>query len=100
MGHDWGAAIGLRAVADEPGWWARVVVANGRLPVLPAGAPPPHVPGGDEADCTETRSVAEMDFDRQVKVDNNKCPARDPTCSRDWLEYARAVPAWLNSSPE
>ena len=35
VAQDWGAAIGLRVVADEPSWFARVVVANGRLPLDP-----------------------------------------------------------------
>ena len=35
--HDWGSLIGLRVVADHPEWFARVVVANGRLPLVPEG---------------------------------------------------------------
>lgn len=35
--HDWGSLIGLRVVADHPERFARVVVANGRLPLVPAG---------------------------------------------------------------
>jgi pimeloyl-ACP methyl ester carboxylesterase len=35
--QDWGSLIGLRVVGDRPDTFARVVVANGRLPVLPQG---------------------------------------------------------------
>jgi len=34
---DWGSLIGLRVVGDHPDWFARVVIANGTLPVLPQG---------------------------------------------------------------
>ncbi|UCE85720.1 MAG: alpha/beta fold hydrolase [Deltaproteobacteria bacterium] len=33
--QDWGSLIGLRVVGDMPDRFARVVVANGRLPVVP-----------------------------------------------------------------
>ncbi len=35
--QDWGSLIGLRVIGDHPAWFARVVVANGRLPVVPEG---------------------------------------------------------------
>ncbi len=35
--QDWGSLIGLRVVGDHPDWFARVVIANGNLPVLPQG---------------------------------------------------------------
>ena len=35
--QDWGSLIGLRVVGDHPDLFARVVVANGRLPVIPEG---------------------------------------------------------------
>lgn len=42
--QDWGSLIGLRAIGDQPDRFARVVVANGRLPVLPAGLKPVTLP--------------------------------------------------------
>jgi haloalkane dehalogenase len=42
--QDWGSLIGLRVIGDEPDRFARVVVANGRLPVLPAGLQPITLP--------------------------------------------------------
>ncbi|HUF34100.1 MAG TPA: haloalkane dehalogenase [Acidimicrobiales bacterium] len=35
--QDWGSLIGLRAVGNDPDRYARVVVANGQLPVVPEG---------------------------------------------------------------
>ncbi len=42
--QDWGSLIGLRVIGDRPDLFARVVVANGRLPVLPAGLHPVELP--------------------------------------------------------
>lgn len=42
--QDWGSLIGLRVIGDHPDRFARVVVANGRLPVLPAGLKPVTLP--------------------------------------------------------
>jgi len=38
--QDWGSLIGLRIVGDQPDRFARIVVANGRLPVIPEGLRP------------------------------------------------------------
>lgn len=42
--QDWGSLIGLRVIGDHPDRFARVVVGNGRLPVLPAGLKPVAIP--------------------------------------------------------
>ncbi len=38
--QDWGSLIGLRCVGNDPDRFARVVVANGNLPVMPEGLEP------------------------------------------------------------
>ncbi|MEM7288489.1 MAG: haloalkane dehalogenase [Actinomycetota bacterium] len=38
--QDWGSLIGMRCVGDDPDRFARLVVANGQLPVLPEGFAP------------------------------------------------------------
>jgi len=38
--QDWGSLIGLRCVGNNPDRFARVVVANGNLPVMPEGFAP------------------------------------------------------------
>jgi pimeloyl-ACP methyl ester carboxylesterase len=42
--QDWGSLIGLRVAGDMPDRFARIVVANGDLPVIPPGANPFSVP--------------------------------------------------------
>jgi len=49
--QDWGSLIGLRLVGDEPERFARVVVANGTLPVIPVGANPFKVPNPVTINC-------------------------------------------------
>lgn len=42
--QDWGSQIGLRMAGDEPGTFARIVVANGDLSLIPEGLNPFTVP--------------------------------------------------------
>ena len=42
--QDWGSLIGLRCVGNRPDRFARVVVANGNLPVIPEGFEPFRLP--------------------------------------------------------
>ena len=42
--QDWGSLIGLRVVGNQPDRFARLVVANGRLPVVPEGLTPVELP--------------------------------------------------------
>lgn len=36
--QDWGSLIGLHVIGDNPDWFARVVVGDGALPVVPEDA--------------------------------------------------------------
>jgi haloalkane dehalogenase len=42
--QDWGSLIGLRVVGNRPDQFARIVVANGQLPVVPEGFQPITLP--------------------------------------------------------
>jgi pimeloyl-ACP methyl ester carboxylesterase len=42
--QDWGSLIGLRVAGDQPNHFARIVVANGTLPILKKGSNPFKVP--------------------------------------------------------
>jgi haloalkane dehalogenase len=42
--QDWGCVIGLRVIGNRPERFARIVVANGQLPVLPEGFQPITLP--------------------------------------------------------
>ena len=48
--QDWGSLIGLRVVGNDPDRFARIVVANGMLPVLPEGFKPLQLPDTLEPD--------------------------------------------------
>ena len=48
--QDWGSLIGLRVVGNQPDRFARIVVANGRLPVVPEGFQPITLPPSLEPD--------------------------------------------------
>ncbi|HEY3364276.1 MAG TPA: haloalkane dehalogenase [Symbiobacteriaceae bacterium] len=50
--QDWGSLIGLRVAGDQPDLFARIVVANGNLPILPKGMNPFRVPNPVAIDCT------------------------------------------------
>lgn len=50
--QDWGSLIGLRVAGDLPEWFARIVVANGTLPVIPKGMNPFRVPNPVQIDCS------------------------------------------------
>jgi len=73
--QDWGSLIGLRVVGEEPGRFARIVVANGALPVIPEGfklvtLPDPPTPN----DALELSSV--------------ECKGAGSFCFNEWAAFA------------
>lgn len=49
--QDWGSLIGLHVAGENPDWFARIVVGDGTLPVVPEGVEPyPPVENPDELD--------------------------------------------------
>lgn len=50
--QDWGGVIGLRVAGDMPERFARIVVANSTLPVIPPGMNPFQRPESVEIDCS------------------------------------------------
>ena len=49
--QDWGSLIGLKVAGENPGWFARIVIGDGMLPVFPEGLEPyPRVENPDEID--------------------------------------------------
>lgn len=79
--QDWGSLIGLRIAGDMPEVFARIVLANGDMPVIPAGLNPFTVP---VFEIDETLPGAEEFFagrssDRIVGF-------------QQWIDYAAAAP--------
>ena len=58
--QDWGSLIGLRCVGNRPDRFARVVVANGNLPVLPEGFEPIQTPDSLEPQDLDWPFTPEM----------------------------------------
>jgi haloalkane dehalogenase len=49
--QDWGSVIGLHVAGENPDWFARIVIGDGTLPVVPAGVMPyPPVENPNEID--------------------------------------------------
>ena len=49
--QDWGSLIGLHVAGENPDWFARIVVGDGTLPVVPEGVEPyPRVENPNEID--------------------------------------------------
>jgi pimeloyl-ACP methyl ester carboxylesterase len=82
--QDWGSLIGLRIVGDHPDRFARVVVANGRLPVIPKGVHLFTVPDPVEIDPSKG------DFASfQATLDPSQ---PQPVNFSKWIEYALTAP--------
>lgn len=80
--QDWGSLIGLRVVGNRPERFARVVVANGRLPVVPAALQLVQLPDPPLLDP----SLA-FPF-----VEGESCTSGDLTCFGRWARYALTSP--------
>ena len=79
--QDWGSLIGLRVVGDMPDRFARVVVANGRLPVVPIELELVHLP-----------DPPLLDPDLPFPTSFNTCAPGDLSCFQQWATYALTSP--------
>ncbi|MEM6486307.1 MAG: haloalkane dehalogenase [Pseudomonadota bacterium] len=85
--QDWGSLIGLRMVGESPDLYARVVVANGNIPAIPAGTNPFTVP------------VFEFDSSRPDAETFFANRSEDPVEGfQEWIDYAASAPALFASS--
>jgi pimeloyl-ACP methyl ester carboxylesterase len=81
--QDWGSLIGLRVLGDRPDRFARLVVANGRLPVIPFAitlVPLPDPP------------LLNPDLPFPFADGTPACSANDLTCFGRWATYALTSP--------
>jgi pimeloyl-ACP methyl ester carboxylesterase len=79
--QDWGSLVGLRAVGNRPDRFARVVVANGRLPVVPFALQLVRLPDPPLLDPS-------LPFPFPAET----CPTGDFTCFGRWATYALTSP--------
>jgi len=80
--QDWGSLIGLRVAGDMPDSFARIVVANGDMPVIPEGLNPFTVP---DFEIDDTLPNSAMEFFA------NRTGAR-PEAFQQWIDYAAGAP--------
>ena len=88
--QDWGSLLGLKVAGENPDWFARIVIGDGTLPVLPEGAEPyPRVENPDEID-PDLQSIFGA-------IPPQQPPFYDENCNRiletgnyfgSWMEYA------------
>ncbi|GAB5452218.1 MAG: hypothetical protein Hals2KO_25460 [Halioglobus sp.] len=75
--QDWGSLIGLRIAGEMPELFARIVIANGDLPAIPAGLNPFTVPV--------------FEFDESIPATEEFFASRSPDRAQgfqEWIEFA------------
>jgi len=81
FGQDWGSLIGLRVAGDMMDRFARIVLANGDLPIIPPGANPFTVP------------VFEIDDSLGTAAEFFASRSRDRIEGfQQWIDYAASAP--------
>jgi pimeloyl-ACP methyl ester carboxylesterase len=86
--QDWGSLMGLRVAGDQPDWFARIIVANGTLPIIPQGMNPFRVPNPVEIDCTLGSFQEFMGMPQRLTVQID-----DTTAQRAWAQF---FPRWIH----
>ena len=90
--QDWGSLIGLYVVGEHPEWFARVVVGDGTLPVIPAGIQPyPPVENADEINNDIVAPFALIPPQQPPFFDQegNRLIPGDPGATfGDWIVYS------------
>ncbi len=94
--QDWGSLIGLQVAGENPDWFARIVIGDGTLPLVPEGLEPyPRVENPNEIDT-------ELEFIFSA-IPAQQRPFYDADCNRlvelgtsfgDWMEYAMKAAAF------
>lgn len=90
--QDWGSLIGLHVAGEHPDWFARIVVGDGTLPVLPAGIQPfPPVENPDDLNTQIVSPFAGLPPVQPPFYDENGnplIPVGTTTGFGDWVVYA------------
>ena len=94
FGQDWGSLIGLHVAGENPDWFARIVIGDGALPVLPEGAEPyPRVENPDELD-PDLEFVFQLIPPQQVPFYDGCTPIVTGTDFGAWMEYSMKAEAF------
>lgn len=107
--QDWGSLIGLRAVGNRPDTFARIVVANGNLLVLPEGMKVLNLPDSLEPQDLEFPDVVSPGGGMQRFDDQIAGAAGQPHCDFPdaghmiqedaGAELAAHIAAWMRDTP-
>ena len=95
--QDWGSLIGLHLAGENPDWFARIVVGDGRLPVVPEGVQIyPTVKSPNEVDDTLIAPFAQIPAQQFPFYDKQCNPLLplDQAYFGKWMEYAMKAPSF------
>jgi haloalkane dehalogenase len=94
--QDWGSLIGLRVVGMHPGWFDRVVVGNGFLPVFKTGSTPFKLPAVPQLTrrvfyrrITSIPPQQPAFYDAEGNLQNERVSSASPGAFGIWIDYAR-----------
>ncbi|TMP25960.1 hypothetical protein CWB99_20320 [Pseudoalteromonas rubra] len=80
--QDWGSLIGLRVAGNMSERFARIVVANGDMPIIPTGTNPYHVPSFEIDESQPADASTFFDTRSSDRVEG----------FQQWIDYAASVP--------
>ena len=95
--QDWGSLIGLHVAGDHPEWFARIVIGDGTLPVIPEGVKPfPEVENPDELDTEIVAPFAAIPPEQPpfFDEDGKRLMPLDPAYFGRWMAYAMTAPSF------
>jgi haloalkane dehalogenase len=93
--QDWGSLVGLHVAGENPDWFARIVIGDGALPVLPEGAEPyPRVENPNEID-PDLQFVFQLIPAQQIPFHDGCTPIGSTgTDFGAWMEYSMKAEAF------
>ncbi len=93
--QDWGSLIGLHVAGENPDWFARIVIGDGTLPVVPEGVEPyPRVENPNEID-PDLEFVFQLIPAQQIPFYDGCTPLGSAgTDFGAWMEYSMKAEAF------
>ena len=93
--QDWGSLVGLHVAGENPDWFARIVVGDGTLPVVPEGIEPyPRVENPNEID-PDLQFVFQLIPAQQIPFYDGCTPIGSTgTDFGAWMEYSMKAEAF------
>lgn len=95
--QDWGSLIGLHVAGEHPELFARIVIGDGNLPVIPEGVKPfPDVENPNELNTEIVAAFAAIPPQQPpfFNEDGERLAPLDPTYFGRWMAYAMSAPSF------